>query len=53
MVYAAKNLAEIMPIKLTGEVKMICSVLLLRSSLRSFMVSSGISTQNETNMVIK
>ena len=52
-VYAAKNLADIMPIALTGDVRMICSVLLLRSSLKSFMVKSGIKTVKDTSMVIK
>ena len=41
IVKAARNFANTMPIRLTGEVRISCSVLIFRSSEKLFIVSSG------------
>ena len=41
---AAKNFPNTIPVIVTGEVRSNCSVRIFRSSEKSFMVSSGIST---------
>ena len=44
MVYAARNFASTMAVSETGEVRRSCSVRVLRSSLKDFMVSMGSTT---------